>query len=140
MESLKYLIAIAVAWAVAQGVKSVIYTVRNKEFRLSYLSESGGMPSAHSAFVVSFTTLLGLSDGIYSPLFALSVVVAVVVIYDAMKVRYAVGEQAIAFNSLLKEQKSKANSVRVVRGHRLEEVVVGVGLGVLVALATYLIV
>jgi acid phosphatase family membrane protein YuiD len=137
VKGLEYLVAISAAWVLSQLVKAVIRTHQRGKFRLSYLAESGGMPSVHSAFVVSFTTLAYLSEGISSTLFALSAVVSVVVIYDAMNVRYAVGEQGEAMNSLIREKKLKIPPIKVVRGHRPEEVVVGAGIGILVALVVF---
>lgn len=90
-----YLIAIVTGWIVAQGAKYLIITaVKNRNFsgfRQLYLS--GNMPSAHSATVVSMATVVGLINGGDSAVFGLAVMVAGVVMYDAIMVRRSVGEQ-----------------------------------------------
>jgi acid phosphatase family membrane protein YuiD len=120
-----------------QIIKSVIRTIERGEFRLNYFAESGGMPSVHAAFVVSFTTLAWLNEGWSSPLFALAAVLSVVVAYDSIKVRYATGEQSEALNALINEKKSKVKPVEVIRGHRLVEVLVGAAIGAAVAFVVF---
>jgi acid phosphatase family membrane protein YuiD len=73
MEAYGYLIAIIAAWFVAHVIKYVISKIQNKERSFSeQLFMSGGMPSSHSAVIMSVTTLVALREGITSPLFALS--------------------------------------------------------------------
>ena len=62
--------------------------------------ESGGMPSSHSAFVCSIAMGIGFREGFASSFFALAFMIAMVVMYDAMGVRRAAGEQAEAINEL----------------------------------------
>ena len=62
---------------------------------------AGGMPSAHSALVCSLTVALERKLGFYSPEFALSLAFAAIVMYDAMGVRRAAGEQAKVLNKIV---------------------------------------
>ena len=87
-----YLITIITSWVFAQGAKYLIIAVKNRNFsgfRQLYLS--GNMPSAHSATVVSMATVIGLINGFDSALFGLALMVAGVVMYDAIMVRRSVG-------------------------------------------------
>ena len=68
---------------------------------------SGGMPSAHSAIVVSLAVFLGLQDGWDSSVFGLATWLAIIVMYDAMMVRYSSGMQGETLNKLISEQGSK---------------------------------
>lgn len=58
------------------------------------------MPSAHSTFVVSLLTALGIKYGIRSDYFAISLVLSIIVIYDAMNIRYQSGLHAKAINKI----------------------------------------
>lgn len=134
-----YLITILVAWLVAHVVKYVISLINKEKLTLrSYLFISGGMPSAHSATVVAMTTIIGLKDGFGSGLFGLAVLFAMIVMYDAMKVRRSSGEQGLAVRRLIKETKSKMEFPRVAKGHTPLEVALGAVLGVLVGLVVFL--
>ncbi len=131
-----YIIAAVCGWVVAQLLKYVINSIRKgglKNPRQLYLS--GGMPSAHSATVTALAVVIAVKDGLASPLFALALTFAAVVIYDAMMVRRSSGEQGKALTALLKEQKSVVPLPRVAKGHTPVEVMVGIALGVAIGLA-----
>jgi len=137
-----YLITILIAWIVAQGAKYLIIAIRHRSFdHLRQLYLSGNMPSAHSATVVSLMTLVAFRDGVGSGLFAVCALFAAIVMYDAVMVRRSSGEQGVAIQYLIKEQRSKAPMPRAAKGHKPLEVVVGGLLGVLIGwvvfLATY---
>lgn len=70
------------------------------KFSVARMLGSGGMPSAHSTFVVSLLTAMGMKNGIFSDYFAISLVFAIVVIYDAMNIRYQSGLHAKALNKM----------------------------------------
>lgn len=128
-----YIIAGALGWIVAQLSKYVVASYRHGKlasYRQLYLS--GHMPSAHSATVIAVLVTVGFFDGVQSGLFGLALLVACVVIYDAMMVRRSSGEQGVALTALLKEQKSRVPFPRVAMGHTPLEVAVGSFLGVLV--------
>lgn len=136
-----YIVAVAVAWLVAQSAKYLIIAIKGKSFdHLRQLYLSGNMPSAHSATVVALVTMIGLRDGISSGLFGLAALFAAIVMYDAMMVRRSSGEQGIALQQLIKEQKSNVALPRAAKGHTLLEVLagalLGAGIGLVVFLAT----
>lgn len=134
-----YFIAIIAAWLIAQGVKYLLVAVKNRSFdHVRQLYLSGNMPSAHSATVVALVTVIGLKDGIGSGLFALAALFAGIVMYDAMMVRRSSGEQGIAIQRLIKEQKSSIPLPRAAKGHTPLEVLAGAVLGFVIGLVVFL--
>ena len=134
---MKYLLVAALAWLLAQSTKRVLnllgYNKRVFRDGESALFLSGGMPSGHSATVVALSMSIGLIEGFDTTTFAISGILAVIVMYDAIKVRYSSGVQGDTINSLIKEQKSHIAKVRVAHGHTPLEVVAGALVGVVVA-------
>jgi acid phosphatase family membrane protein YuiD len=134
-----YLIGIIAAWFIAQGAKYLIVAVKQRSFshfRQLYLS--GNMPSSHSATVIALVTIIGLRDGIDGGLFSLSALFAAIVMYDAVMVRRSSGEQGIAIQQLIKEQKSLIPLPRAAKGHTPVEVAVGALLGVIIGVVVFL--
>ena len=99
METIKiifsnYYINVAfLSWLTAQVLKTLLTFVLTKEVVWERMVGAGGMPSAHSALVCSLTVALERKLGFSSPEFALSLAFAASVMYDAMGVRRAAGEQ-----------------------------------------------
>jgi len=89
------------AWFVAQFIKIIIEFSRTRKFEWSLLFSSGGMPSAHTAFVMSMTVMIGIGQGFDSAIFAVSAITTLVVMYDAAGVRRAAGQQAQVLNKLI---------------------------------------
>lgn len=134
-----YLITITAAWFVAHAIKYLISLRKKEKLKLrSHLFISGGMPSSHSATVVSMMTIIGLRDGVGSGLFGLAALFALIVMYDAMKVRRSSGEQGLAISQLIKEQKSSIKLPRVAKGHTPLEVSFGALLGLIIGIVVYL--
>ena len=133
------LIASVFAWWLAQASKLLILLLRERRLRLSLLASAGGMPSAHSAVVVALTTRVGIQDGVGSTQFALALVFAGIVLYDAAGVRRAVSTQARILNRMLEEvleyQRFSEKRLLELLGHTPFEVFVGSLLGLLVALS-----
>jgi len=99
------------------------------------------MPSAHSAFVCSLAVATGRQCGVASPLFALAAAMAIVVMYDAMGVRRAAGEQAKTINILTDALETALGNPGLVNdelkeflGHTPIEVIAGAMLGITIAL------
>ena len=90
----KYLITPFLIWFCIQAFKVFYDLVTTKKFNFKRILGAGGMPSSHSAVVTGLATMIGKSQGIESPMFALSVVFAFVVMYDAAGIRRAAGKQA----------------------------------------------
>ncbi|MGK2896776.1 MAG: divergent PAP2 family protein [Candidatus Saccharimonadales bacterium] len=128
-----YIWAVIAGWVVAQGTKYLLVVGRTgKLSNLRQLYLSGNMPSAHSASVMALLTTIALRDGVESGLFALAALFASIVMYDAMMVRRSSGEQGIALQRLIKEQKSDIPLPRAAKGHTPFEVLVGSILGLLI--------
>ena len=88
------------SWFIAQLIKFIIEVSTHRRINWRRFFESGGMPSSHSAFVCSIAMGIGFREGFASSFFALAFMIAMVVMYDAMGVRRAAGEQAEAINEL----------------------------------------
>lgn len=136
-----YLVAIASAWIVAQGSKFVTATVkRGGAVDLRKLYTSGNMPSGHSATVIALMTVVGLKDGLESGLFGAVTLFAAIVMYDAVMVRRSAGEQGVAIQALIKEQKSSVKKPRAAKGHEPLEVAIGALIGLVVGVLAYFII
>lgn len=129
----------AAAWATAQLVKVIINLVKGNGFLPERLIGSGGMPSAHSATVCSASAVSYKVCGADSPVFALAVLISIIVIYDAMNVRYQSGLHAAELNRLRKQKmpehtgkKISGKDFKELLGHTPTEVAVGTALGILV--------
>jgi len=134
-----YIIAIVSGWVGAHVIKYVVSVVRSEQHGLkSHLFRSGGMPSSHSTTVVALAMLVGLRDGFSSGLFGVSLLFALIVMYDAVKVRRSSGEQGEALRLLIKEQKSGIKLPRAAKGHSPIEVVAGLLLGTIIGLVVFL--
>lgn len=134
-----YIVAIIVAWVAAQGSKYLVHAVKSQSlagFRQLYLS--GNMPSSHSATTVALATVVGLSNGVDSAVFAVAALLAGIVMYDAVMVRRSSGEQGQAITALIKEQHSHVKIPRAAKGHEPLEVAVGALLGVFIGMITFL--
>ena len=133
------LISAALGWLVAQLLKTMIDIWYNKSFSPDRLWGSGGMPSSHSSVVIAIATLIGLREGIYSPIFGLAFVFAMIVIYDSMKVRFSSGVQAERINEIIESQNLNIKKVRVVKGHTPLEVAVGSTIGIFIGYIAFLL-
>jgi acid phosphatase family membrane protein YuiD len=135
----RVLLVAFVAWLLAQTLKLLIYVYRDRRLDLRHLVSSGGMPSSHSALVTALATATAITEGPRSTLFAIAVIFAAVVMYDAAGVRQAVSIQARILNRMLEEvlELKRFNEKRLLEllGHTPFEVFIGSLLGLLVALS-----
>ncbi len=133
----RVLVVSVFAWLLAQTLKLLIYVYRDRRIDLRHLVSSGGMPSSHSALVTALATATAITAGPRSTAFAIAVLFAAVVMYDAAGVRQAVSIQARILNRMLDEifveQRFNEKRLRELIGHSPVEVLVGGSLGVLVA-------
>lgn len=90
------------SWIAAQVLKTVHYAVKHKTFNPERIVGAGGMPSSHSSLVVSVVIYTLRFCGIRSTEFAFALLLAGIVIYDAMSVRYNAGLHAKELNRLRK--------------------------------------
>ena len=85
----------------AQIIKFFLHLIMDKKVDLRLFTTTGGMPSAHSACVVSLSTMVGMLRGFDSVEFAIAMGQALVVMYDAAGLRRAAGKQAACLNRIL---------------------------------------
>lgn len=130
-----YIVAVLSGFVASQLVKALIGVAQNKHRGLkANMFISGGMPSSHSTTIMAVWTTILLLNGPNSAVFGLASAIALIVVYDAVKVRRSSGEQGVALVALITEQKSKIPLPRVAMGHTPAEVVVGSILGVAVGI------
>ena len=84
----------------AQFVKIPIHYLLTRKLDWKLMTSTGGMPSSHSAAVTSLTTAIAYESGLDSPLFAVSAIFAVIVMFDATGIRYQAGQQALIINQM----------------------------------------
>lgn len=121
----------------AQILKWMISSVRNRRLEWTRLTESGGMPSSHSATVTSLATAVGITHGWRSDLFAIVAVFAIIVLYDAVGIRQAVGQQSRFLNHILGREKLEIKPFKEALGHTPLEVLAGALLGIIITLLFY---
>jgi acid phosphatase family membrane protein YuiD len=132
------LLAAFFAWALAQISKTMYELLRQRKLVISRLVSSGGMPSSHSALVTGLATATGRQLGVASTAFAITVVLAAIVMYDAAGVRRAVSIQARIINQMIEEAHQGSlhgeKRLRELIGHTPIQVFVGGLLGIGVGL------
>ena len=131
------LIPVLIAWGLAQAIKVPIDYLSTRRWNWALLFSVGGMPSSHSALVTSTAHSIGLYEGFDSPLFALAVIGAVVVIYDATGIRRQAGIHAEIINAMINDLAAghplKEEQLREVLGHTPIQVLAGTLLGLAIA-------
>lgn len=141
------LVSVLVSIVIAQGIKPFIMLFKTGDFSLSYLIASGGYPSSHSATVVALCLSTGLKEGFDSTYFAITVVIMVIVLFDAVNVRYYSGRNISLTQQLVEDLKYIVEmedpiydeKFKEVLGHTKLELVAGVFLGIVVSLVLYFI-
>lgn len=128
-------LSIFVTWAIVNALKPTITWIRKGEISKKTIFANGGMPSGHTALVASLATTLYLETG-FSPLFLTGVVMAMIVIYDAIRVRTIIEKQSRILNVLLKEKNGKKELEETV-GHTPAEVLVSLALSVIIPVVVY---
>ena len=126
-------------------MKPFIIFFREKEFDLAYVFASGGYPSSHSSSVVALTLAIGLKEGFDSTIFAVSFVIMIIVLFDAVNVRYYSGKNISLTQQLVDDLKYIIEmkdpiydeKFKEVLGHTKLELVAGVILGIVVSLVLY---
>lgn len=127
------------SWFLAQAFKIFTTLVKERHLDFRRFIASGGMPSSHSATVCALSAATGRLTGYSSVEFAISFMLAFIVMYDATGVRRAAGEQAKILNRIVNDI-AEANPAYIQKklkefiGHTPLEVIVGALLGILVHL------
>ena len=139
-----FLIPLIVGLSV-QTIKTFGIIIRKKKFKWEYLLEHGHMPSAHTAFVISLLTTVGHFEGITSSFFAVSFVLAYIVIDDALRFRKDLENHGYLLNEIISDSDSekfsqkKYPNLKKRLGHNLSEVLIGGILGFGMTLAMIII-
>jgi uncharacterized protein len=127
-----------VAWVISQGLKLVFLLIQRKPLDLRYLV-SGGMPSSHSAVVCALATTVALTQGLNSAPFAIAMILALIVITDAVGVRRSVGQQSAVLNRIMQELRLRRPVTELGRdlkefiGHTQFQVIIGGLLGIIIS-------
>lgn len=136
----KILISAVMGWLIAQILKTIIHLYFTKSFSAERLVGSGGMPSSHSSTVCALAASTSMQCGLNSPEFALAVIVAIIVMYDALGVRRETGIQAVIINEMMDFFKgmdkkfSREDKLKELVGHTPLQVLMGAILGIIIAI------
>ena len=142
------LICAGSSWIIAQIIKIITCLIVEKKFRFERIFGDGGMPSGHSATVTCLAILIGYTAGFNSAAFAISMIVAIVVMNDAAGVRQEAGKHAAilkvigdGFNAMFaeKDQQVRTEKIKLLVGHTPLQVLMGALLGCLVAILSIII-
>ena len=131
----KIILALLLAGFGAQVVKLILLLFKHNTLKLKDIFVTGGMPSSHSAFVISLSTIIYLQEGT-STAFAISLVFAMVVIRDAYGVRRTAGQEGIVINKMMRKLKMKQET-HFAMGHTPLQVTIGSIIGFLVSLGVH---
>ena len=136
----------------AQFVKIPIKFIITRKLDWKLMTSTGGMPSSHSAAVTSLTTAIAYEEGLGSPIFAVSAIFAVIVMFDATGIRFQAGQQAVIINQMRidfqtfvqeakgwqqKDEKQKIKELKTLLGHKPNEVFAGAVTGILISVVIY---
>ena len=134
----KFLYIPLIVWFCIQIFKVIYDLITTKKLNFKRIMGAGGMPSSHSAVVTSLATLIGKYQGVDTPIFAMSVVFAMVVMYDAAGVKRAAGKQARLLNKIVETPGLSGVQVQEklveVLGHTPLQVIVGAFIGIVVGI------
>lgn len=136
----------ALSWFLAQFIKTILVLLTTGKLKLERMFGSGGMPSAHSACVCALAIATCRKVGFSSVEFAITFVLACVVMYDALNVRRQAGEHAKAINIVVDHindndtddaEISGINRIKELKeslGHKPMEVLAGSLLGIIISM------
>lgn len=137
----KVLITAIICWFIAQLIKVVIDYLLEGKFDFSRFHGSGGMPSSHSSTICGLACAVGFAEGMNTSIFALSVIMAVIVMHDASNVRKSVGDHARLLNQQFNELIQNGMNQKLFKeliGHKPVEVFAGATLGIIISSVLYI--
>lgn len=127
----------------AQIIKPFIYAYRSGKFDIHYTLACGGFPSSHSSTVTALSVAVGLVEGFDSTFFAITLVFSLIVVYDAVNVRYYAGKNIQLTQQLIADLEEMIKlplddpiyheKMKEVLGHRFVEAIGGIVLGIIIA-------
>ena len=132
----KYIYVPLLTWICIQTFKVIYDLITTKKFNFKRILGAGGMPSSHSAVVMSLAIMVGRDHGFDSSIFAIVLIFAMVVMYDAAGVRRAAGKQASLLNKIVETPGLSSLEVQErlveVLGHTPVQVFVGAIIGIII--------
>jgi len=128
MKHYSYLLTPFLAWLIAGILKFLINSLRARRFAFDLIGY-GGLPSNHSAIVLSIVALIGLNEGIQNPAFGVAIALAFIVILDASSLRRQVGKHATAINKINNLTNQNPFFLRERMGHTRFEILAGMLVG-----------
>jgi acid phosphatase family membrane protein YuiD len=134
------LVSAILSWIGAQILKVFTGMFKERTFNIFVLLFSnGGMPSSHSAVVCGLSTASIIQNGTGSPITAICLIMSMVVMNDALGVRYETGKQSKIINKIVKEIFSGSpeevnTGLKELVGHTPFQVLIGAFFGVAVAI------
>lgn len=139
----KVLIAVLAAWLLAQALKIPSEYLRSRRWMWAMFFAAGGMPSSHTALMVSGTLAVGLYHGFDNPIFGIAVAITMIIAHDAAGVRRQAGKHAerinVLFDELLHGHMWSEDELKEVIGHTPLEVIGGIIFGLLVAIVQWMV-
>ena len=126
---------------ITQVFKTIYFSIKNKKLDLFTLLTTGGLPSSHSSLVSSLATVVLKVNGAGSAEFAIAVILAIIVMYDASGIRKAAGEHAKILNEMMEEKEyyssKEYKKLKELLGHTKLEVFIGLLTGIFLAIVLY---
>lgn len=126
---------------ITQVFKTIYFSIKNKKLDLFTLLTTGGLPSSHSALVSSLATVVLKVNGAGSAEFAIAVILAIIVMYDASEIRKAAGEHAKILNEMMEEKEyyssKEYKKLKELLGHTKLEVFIGLLTGIFLTIVLY---
>lgn len=135
-----HLICPLAAFISAQLIKFILTLIFAKKLDFRKLFENGGMPSSHTSTVWALTISFGIVSGVKSQIFALSLILTMIVMIDALGVRRATGETTKALNNIVHRLfedhniELLAKDLKEYVGHKPLEVLAGAVIGIVIPL------
>ena len=126
---------------ITQVFKTIYFSIKNKKLDLFTLLTTGGLPSSHSSLVSSLATVVLKVYGAGSAEFAIAVILAIIVMYDASGIRKAAGEHAKILNEMMEEKEyyssKEYKKLKELLGHTKLEVFIGLLTGIFLTIVLY---
>jgi uncharacterized protein len=141
---MEILIVSVCAWAIAQLIKVLVDLIQKKQLDWRTFVATGGMPSSHSAIVSALAASIAIVEGLNSVSFAISAILAFIIMFDAAGLRRSVGTQAVLLNRIVKELRERRSisyfekDLRELMGHSAFQVLIGACLGIAVSFLWFL--
>ncbi len=143
IDSLYPITVALLANVIAQILKPLFLYQKKKTFDINQTISSRGFPSSHAATVTALSTAIGLQQGFESTYFAITAIFSIIVIYDAVNVRYYAGRNIQLTKQLIHDIEKNTDvkfshpiyheKIKSVLGHKFIEAIGGILLGIIVA-------